>query len=133
MLHEAKTALPGTALAIAKLANRPAVVNFGKLTKLCKGGTVAVFMVSYDLLKEKDGHDYKPLWDELEKFDGHRIQYSSWLVSATGTARSVGEHFAKFVDNNDLLWVNKVRRGQYAFARARSGTNDWLTRHPPEA
>lgn len=94
---------------------------------------MAVFLVSYDLLKEKDGHDYKALWAELEIFSGHRIQYSAWLIAANGTTSAIRDHFTQFVDNNDLLWVNRVRKGQYAFFKSRAGTNDWLSKHPPEA
>lgn len=89
-----------------------------------------VYLVSYDLVKEKDGHDYAPLWDEMKRLGAHRTQYSAWLVNLNNTPKEVVEHFARFVDRDDRVMAVEMLRGRYTFTKANSGTNDWLKQNP---
>lgn len=69
---------------------------------------MAVFLISYDLVKEPTPHDYQPLWDELEDLDGVRTQLSAWYVTLNNTQSDVYEHFLPFMDRNDRLNVITV-------------------------
>jgi len=94
---------------------------------------MAIYLVAYDLVKESKGtFDYQPLWDELERLGAHRTQYSLWLLNVKNTAKEVLEHFTKFVDKDDRLWVVSVRKAEHWYKNAIGGTNKWLENNPPE-
>lgn len=91
-----------------------------------------VYLVAYDLVDEaRSSFSYQPLWDELRRLDAHRVQYSLWLVTLSNTPREVADHFKQFMDRNDRVWVSTVRKSEYWFANAMSGTNKWLEQNPP--
>lgn len=92
---------------------------------------MAVYFLTYDLVNETGSQDYEPLWDELKRLKGHRTQYSVWLVNLNNTPIEVREHFQKFLDSDDSIWVTELFKNHYTFANARSGTNDWLSKNPP--
>lgn len=93
--------------------------------------TMTIYLLTYDLLKEPDSEDYKPLWAELKRLGGHKVQYSVWLLDLTNdTAKQVHDHFKGYVDSNDRLWVSELV-SNYWCSNAISGTNDWLAAHPP--
>lgn len=95
---------------------------------------MAVFLVAYDLINERQGtHDYQPLWEELKRLGAHRTQLSLWLVSANNTVVEVRQHFQRFVDNNDRIWVTRLHKGQYDYCNAIGGSNNWLRNNPPDA
>lgn len=89
------------------------------------------YLLCYDLINEKGGHDYKPLWKELERFGAHRTQYSTWLVASTSGAKSVHDHFKRLLDKDDRLWVTSIRAAENWYSNAIGGTNEWLKRNPP--
>lgn len=90
---------------------------------------MSVYLIAYDLVNESD---YEPLWDELERLGAHKTQYSLWLINSNDTPKEVVEHFSKFVDEDDRIWVTVVRRGKYWYKAALPGTNDWLEENPPD-
>lgn len=91
-----------------------------------------VFALAYDLVKERKGtFDYQPLWNELERLGGHRTQLSLWLVNLNNTPKEVVDHFKQYVDGDDRIFVSRMHRGDYHYANAISGTNDWLAKNPP--
>jgi hypothetical protein len=92
---------------------------------------MSVFLLGYDLIKEKTGHDYKPLWDELARRNAHRTQYSLWLINLNNTPDQVVAHFQKFVDKDDRIWVTRLRPNEYTYVNAMPGTNAWLQKNPP--
>jgi len=65
----------------------------------------SLFFLDYDLRKQRD---YKPLYAELARFSAKRLLESSWCLNANGTAEGVRDHFKKFVDADDGLWVAQV-------------------------
>lgn len=93
---------------------------------------MAIFAVSYDLIDERSGYDYQPLWDEFARLRAHKTQYSMYLLNANNTAKEIADHFKQFVDANDRIWAIKLYRGQYHYVNAMKGTNDWLTNNPPD-
>lgn len=97
---------------------------------------MAVYLLEYDLVKETSSHDYEPLWAALKAAGAHRTQLSAWLVASTSGAKQVHDHFQKYLDSNDRLWVAKVHKNtssdEYWFSNAKGGTNDWLKKNPPQ-
>lgn len=88
---------------------------------------MAIYVLSYDLNKEKD---YETLYDELKRLDGHRALNSFWLLNLENTAKEVRDHFKRYMDDDDALWVSELTNN-YASKRAKKGTKDWLTANPP--
>ncbi|NSZ73234.1 CRISPR-associated protein Cas2 [Agrobacterium tumefaciens] len=87
---------------------------------------MTTYLISYDLIKRKD---YPKLWEELERLGAHRTLESLWLLSVNNTAKEVSEHFEKFIDNDDKLWVSELTKNRY-YKNAKGGTNDWLKDNP---
>ncbi|MDP1963767.1 MAG: CRISPR-associated protein Cas2 [Reyranella sp.] len=91
---------------------------------------MTTYVITYDLNKEEDSADYKPLIDELKKLGAHRYQASSWLANLTGTTEVVHDHFKALMDSNDALWVSELTSVHH-YSGARSGTTNWLKNNPP--
>jgi hypothetical protein len=92
-----------------------------------KGKRMTTYVLTYDLIKRKD---YQTLWDELERLEAHRALASFWLVNFNGTARDAVDHFGRYIDNDDKLWVSELT-SKRSFTKANAGTNDWLKNNPP--
>jgi len=94
---------------------------------------MSVYLVSYDFIKEKSGTDPgKPLRDELTRLEGHRVQYSLWLVNVNNTAQELCDHLRSFMDQNDRILVSKVRAKEYHWYNALAGMNEWIKNNPPD-
>lgn len=95
---------------------------------------MAIYLLTYDLTKQKPEFDYEVLWEELERLGAHRTQYSVWLISNTDTARELLNHLKQFVHDDDRLWIVRLtkREGtlQYNYRNAMKGTNKWLEDNP---
>jgi len=92
---------------------------------------LAIFILSYDLVKKKTEFDYEILWSELKRIGAHRVQESHWLLNLANTAKEVVEHFQGYVHADDKLWASTARKDQYWFRNANGGTTDWLKQNPP--
>ena len=92
---------------------------------------MTVYLLTYDLVNETGGYDYQTLWDELNRLEAQKTQYSVWLVNLNNTPREVHNHFKQFVDSDDRLWVTRLRPNEYTYSNAIKGTNDWLSKNPP--
>ena len=67
---------------------------------------MAKFILSYDLIKQKD---YPKLWAELERLGGKRILFSMWSLDlTTDSAVAVRDHFRAFVDADDRVFVSQL-------------------------
>lgn len=68
---------------------------------------MAEYFVSYDLVKNKD---YSKLINELKRLGALRMLESNWCLSraSTGEAKSLRDHFKKFIDTDDRLVVSEV-------------------------
>lgn len=86
---------------------------------------MALFSVTYDLIKDKD---YDALIGRLEELDTVKVQFSQWFLAANNTASEIKDHLAHYVDDDDkLMIVEFSKRPQ--FTKAIKGTNDWLNKH----
>lgn len=92
---------------------------------------MTIYLLAYDLRKEQTSADYEPLWAELKRLGGHRTQYSLWLLDLNNTAKEVHDHFKRYLDSDDRLWVSELTKNHY-YSNAMAGTNDWLAAHPPQ-
>lgn len=86
---------------------------------------MALFSVTYDLVKDKD---YQKLIDRLKELDTVKVQMSQWLLSADNTAEEVKNHLKEYTDEDDRLMVVKFST-RPSFTKAFIGTNDWLDEH----
>jgi hypothetical protein len=89
---------------------------------------MALFVVSYDLMKEPDSDDYKPLWDKFKRLDAVKAQYSVYLVSYDGKIGALYNELVALIDGNDRLLVVPFT-DQPLYKNAIAGTKAWLTAH----
>jgi hypothetical protein len=61
------------------------------------------FLINYDLRGEP--RIYEKLWAELKRLRAQRVLYSTWYLSGNYTAAQLRDHFMKFIDENDGLFV----------------------------
>ena len=85
---------------------------------------MALFSVTYDLIKEKD---YDRLINRLKELDTVKVQLSQWFLSAENTATEIKDHLAQYVDDDDKLMVVEFSK-RPQFTKAIKGTNDWLSK-----
>ena len=85
---------------------------------------MALFSVTYDLIKDKD---YDSLIDRLKELDTVKVQLSQWFLSADNTATEIKDHLAQYVDDDDKLMVIEFSK-RPQFTKAIEGTNDWLSK-----
>jgi hypothetical protein len=90
---------------------------------------MAYFIVSYDLVKENSSHDYKPLWDALNKMDSVNCHRSVYLVAKDTTAAALYNQLVKLVDENDRLIVAEFYAKPSWGPKALQGTSAWLKTH----
>lgn len=83
---------------------------------------MAVFVLTYDLIGRKD---YQSLWDELIRLGGHRALASFWLLNLNNTAVEVHDHFRRFLDHDDRLWVSALTRNT-SYSNPIDGTDPWI-------
>ncbi len=87
---------------------------------------MAYFAVSYQLNKQKD---YQALWDEFARLGAHKAMNDYYLVDVNLTsANGMRDHLAKFVDEDDMLFVVKLE-SRPAPKRCFQGTAAWLDKH----
>ena len=74
-----------------------------------------VFCISYDL---RNSRDYQRIQDELNRLKGIQVLESVWTVKLNDneTSGSVRDHFRKFIDSDDGLFVAQI--------------NSWGTHNP---
>lgn len=83
---------------------------------------MAYFSITYQLNDQKD---YPKLWDEFERLSAVKVQNSQYFVDLNNTTTEVKDHFAGFVDDDDMLMVVKFTT-RPNFTKAKAGTNVWL-------
>ena len=83
---------------------------------------MALFAISYDLIKRKD---YKTLWAEMERLEAHKALNSFYLVSLNNTTAEVRDHLEQYIDEDDRLIVVPFDK-RPAHHMALVGTNKWL-------
>ena len=83
-----------------------------------------IYAITYDLNKDKN---YKKLWDELERLDGHKAARSFYLLNLTSeTSKEVLDHLKSFIDKDDTMIVVKTKAKDIKTFRALEGTTNWL-------
>lgn len=88
---------------------------------------MALFAVSYDLVKRKD---YQTLWDEFTRLGGQKVLNSMYLIELDNTAREVVDHFSQYIDEDDRLMAIEFSE-KPRFTKALAGTGAWITKHFP--
>ena len=86
---------------------------------------MALFSITYDLIKDKD---YGSLIDRLSELDTVKVQLSQWFLSANNTALEIKDHLAQYLDDDDKLMVVEFSK-RPQFTKAFKGTNDWINSH----
>ncbi|MGZ0655686.1 CRISPR-associated protein Cas2 [Coraliomargarita sp. W4R72] len=67
---------------------------------------MALYTINYDL---RNHRDYQKLYDELNNFEAVKILESHWCFNRINTsAASLRDHFSKFIDSDDGLFVSEV-------------------------
>lgn len=88
---------------------------------------MALFAVSYDLVKEKN---YQELWDEMDRLGAHKALLSLYLLNLDNEdPEDVKIHFSRFIDDDDRLLVLKFTDA--AANKCFRGTNAWIGANCP--
>lgn len=87
-----------------------------------------VYLISYDLVKENNSHDYEPLWARLRELKAVKTQLSAWFADLNNTAEEVLDHLLPYVDENDRLLVIEVTK-KPAWNIGLKGTVDFIKAH----
>lgn len=85
---------------------------------------MAIFTISYDLIKFKD---YPELWKEFDRLGGQKILESVYLVNLNNTTEQVRDHFKEYIDEDDMLIVSKTT--EFKYIKALKGTGDWIAKN----
>lgn len=88
---------------------------------------MALFVVSYDLVKRKD---YQTLWDEFTRLGGQKVLDSMYLIELDNTSQEVVKHFSQYVDDDDRLMAIEFSE-KPRFTKALVGTRAWINKHFP--
>lgn len=88
---------------------------------------MALFVVSYDLVKRKD---YQTLWDAFSELGGQKVLNSMYLIELNNTAQEVVDHFSQYIDDDDRIMAIEFSK-KPKFTKALSGTNAWINKHFP--
>jgi len=81
---------------------------------------MSLYILSYDLRKQRD---YKTLYDELTKLNAISVLESDWCFKRINTnAKDLRDHFKKFIDDADGLFVAEITA--WASHKAPAGTDD---------
>lgn len=83
---------------------------------------MALFTVSYDLVKRKD---YQTLWDEFDQLGGHKCLRSMYVLDVEATASTLRDHLRQFIDDDDQMVVIEFSK-KPAHQKAFTGTNAWI-------
>ena len=85
---------------------------------------MAYFAVSYQLNNQKD---YQPLWDEMERLEGHKVMRSFYFLDVDlNTCAQMRDHLLNFIDNDDAVAVVKIE-SRPSHQMGYKGTNDWIS------
>lgn len=83
---------------------------------------MALFVVSYDLIKRKD---YPKLWEALGDLGAFRVLRSVWLVDYNTEADGLRSFLRQYIDEDDALLVIEFHKKPAAW-KCRQGTKTWL-------
>jgi hypothetical protein len=90
---------------------------------------LAYYVITYDLRK-KIGHDYQPLYDQLNSWGAKHLQDSVWLGSLSGNAGVVRDALQRHAHADDTFCVIQVfSNSDWGTVGARPTGNEWLKAH----
>jgi CRISPR/Cas system-associated endoribonuclease Cas2 len=90
---------------------------------------MAYYIITYDLRK-KPGHDYKPLYDQLNSWGAKHLQDSVWFANMTGRAEAVRDSLRRHAHADDTFCVIQVfPNSDWATVNARTEGTVWLHAH----
>ena len=85
-------------------------------------------LVTYDLVGEERSDDYRRLGERLRAYGTYAIvEYSTWLVLTSASARAVRDDLAAYLDADDRLFVAALT-GETAWLHLSDAVKDWLHR-----
>lgn len=87
---------------------------------------MAYYMISYDI-RARPGHDYQPLYDQLNSWGATHLQNSIWLASLNGKAAVVRDVLRNHMHTDDTFCVLQIfPNSDWATWNARTTGTDWL-------
>lgn len=90
---------------------------------------MAYYAITYDV-RTRPGHDYQPLYDQLNAWSAAHLQNSVWLVDLSGGASQVRETLNQHLHPDDTCCVIQVfENSDWATWNARQEGVDWMRTH----
>lgn len=92
-----------------------------------EGGTMATYMVGYDL--NKKGQNYPSLIAAIKSYGTFwSCLDSTWLIVTTESAEEIREHLQRFIDANDELLVAALT-GEASWIGFTTDCSNWIEEH----
>ncbi|MCC8618917.1 hypothetical protein [Xanthomonas vesicatoria] len=90
---------------------------------------MAIYLIGYDL--NRKGQDYSGLINKIKEIaNGYWGNLdSTWLIGHAGTASTIRDALAPFIDQNDELLVVKLAQGDAAWKGFNQSASDWLLKN----
>jgi CRISPR/Cas system-associated endoribonuclease Cas2 len=89
---------------------------------------MTLYVITYDV--RLTNHDYKGLYDQLEKWKAAHLQNSVWLVDYNGKSKAVRDALKAHMHSDDTISVIQLAEDfDWATLRVRSEGTDWMNAH----
>lgn len=88
--------------------------------------SVTLYLLTCDLVGDRAGFDYRPLWQELYQSGAHRLMSRCWLVDSDASPQQVVARLQRLASPQDRLLAVRVDQPHAWYVNALSGTNQWL-------
>ena len=86
-------------------------------------------LVCWDLVGEEGSRDYRRLIDRVRQYGTYAcVEYSTYVLLTTASARAVRDDLAAYVDANDRLFVAALT-GETAWLHMPDAVTAWLHRY----
>lgn len=83
---------------------------------------MASFIVSYDLIKNKD---YPELFEAIKRYNCLHVLESVWIVNSSSSSKAIRDNLKTCMDSNDKLFVAELT-GQSAWRNLSKEDSDWI-------
>lgn len=88
---------------------------------------MSIFIISYDLNKQKD---YPRLFAAIEALGEHCHPLdSTWFVISSLESKAIADYLQKHIDRDDEILVAKLIRGTTAGTIRNEAARNWLNTH----
>jgi hypothetical protein len=79
-----------------------------------EGEAMPIYLVSYDLLNQKDFGQYEVLIGQLQRMAAKRLLPCLWVLRSSNNSIVIRDSLLKFVHTDDRVLVSEINPGNWA-------------------